>query len=168
MRRRFMIRIAAALAGLVALAGVGGDAAAMDQAKHDDIKALLELTGALNRSQAMIDFMVPALVGVVKKANPNIPQSVLDLVTKDVADEMKRATPELEEPMIAIYDANFTDGEIKAILAFDRSPVGQKLIAQQPQILQQSMAVGQVWGKSVAQRAMARLRDDLQKQGYKL
>ena len=168
MRQRFMIRIAAALAGIVALAGVCGDAMAMDPAKHEDIKALLELTGALHRSQAMINLLVPQLIGIVKKANPNIPASVLDTVSRDLIDEMNRAMPELEEPMIAIYDANFTDDEIKAILAFDRSPAGRKLIAQQPQILQQSIAVGQVWGQKVGQRAMARLRDDLQRQGYKL
>jgi hypothetical protein len=157
------------LAGLVCVLAVGSaDARAMDQAKREDIKTLLQITGALTNAQMRLDATLPQILGLIRKANPNIPQPVIDELIRDGLEESRKAIPELEEPLIAIYDANFTGDEIKAILAFDRSPLGQKVIKQQPQMMRQSMAVGQVWGKSVGQRVAARMRDNLQKRGYKL
>ncbi len=166
MRYRWMGLAAALVAAFVAGAPI--DALAMDQAKHDDIKELLQLAGILKRAQTMADAMLPGIWEVVRKANPDIPQSVLDHTAVIVRDELDKALPELEEPIIAIYDANFTDDEIKTLLAFYRSPVGQKLTSQQPQMLQEGLAIGKVWGANIGQRVTARLRDELQKQGYKL
>jgi len=148
-------------ASLVAFAG---DGLAMDQAKHDDIKALLQLTGALNTAQTVVNSVVPQMLGLIRTANPSISQELIDQAVKDSQDEIKKAIPEFVEPMITVYDEHFTGDEIKQILAFYRSPIGQKLIAKQPELVQQGMVAGRAWGKMVGERLVARLRAE----GYKL
>ena len=81
---------------------------------------------------------------------------------------MKRSLPDLEEPIIAIYDANFSDDEIKQLVAFYQSPVGRKIVIQQPQLTQQSLTLGQSWGEQAAARAVERIRAAARQKGYEL
>ena len=45
--------------------------------------------------------------------------------------------------MAKLYAAKFTDQELKAILAFYQSPVGKKLLADQPIVVDASMKFAQ-------------------------
>ena len=45
-------------------------------------------------------------------------------------DIMKRM---IDEDMVAIYDKNFAENEIKDFIAFYKSPSGQKLVKTQPE-----------------------------------
>jgi uncharacterized protein len=159
---------AAVVAAMIGLAGLPGDALAMDQAKHDDIKALLQTIGSLNTAKTVIDTLLPQQIAMIKKINPAIPQAVLDEVQKDLMDEINRSLPELEEPLIAIYDANFSADEVKQLLAFYRSPVGQKYVGKIPVLIQQGMAVGKVWSQTLSQRIGEKIREDAKKKGFNL
>ena len=57
---------------------------------------------------------------------------------------------ELTDKIAVIYASNFTVSELHDIAAFYRSPTGQKFVAQQPVIAQQSLMVGQQFGQEVA------------------
>ena len=81
---------------------------------------------------------------------------------------MKRSLPELEEPVITIYDNNFSADEIKQLVAFYQSPVGRKIVSQLPQLMQQSMTMGQSWGQQAGARAVERIRAAAKQKGYDL
>lgn len=49
----------------------------------------------------------------------------------------------LKNDMIAIYAQTFTEGELRGMLAFYKSPVGQSVIDKLPAVAQQSMAIVQ-------------------------
>jgi hypothetical protein len=57
---------------------------------------------------------------------------------------------ELSNAMAAIYARAFTVDELHDITAFYRSATGQKFIQQQQSIVQQSLALGQQFGREVA------------------
>jgi hypothetical protein len=144
------------------------DAAAMDAGKRANIEALLKDTGMLANMSRMIDLLIPQIMGSLKKENLKIPDAVWDEFTGMCAEEMKRSLPELEEPVIAIYDANFSADEIKQLVAFYQSPVGRKIVIQLPQLMQQSVAMGQSWGQQAGARAIERIRAAAKQKGYDL
>ena len=144
------------------------DAAAMDAEKHANIEALLKDTGMLANMSRMIDLLIPQIMGSLKKENPKIPDAVWDEFTGMCTEEMKRSLPELEEPVIAIYDANFSADEVKQLVAFYQSPVGRKIIVQLPQLMQQSVTMGQSWGQQAGARAVERIRALAKQKGYDL
>ena len=144
------------------------DAAAMDAEKRANIEALLKDTGMLANMSRMIDLLIPQIMGSLKKENPKIPDAVWDEFTGMCAEEMKQSLPELEEPVIAIYDANFSADEIKQLVAFYQSPVGRKIVIQLPQLMQQSVAMGQSWGQQVGAHAIERIRAAAKQKGYDL
>ena len=66
------------------------------------------------------------------------------------------ATDEMIELVVPIYDKYLTHDEIKIIITFYETPVGKKMIAVLPQIMQESMAAGQQWGKEIGERVVER------------
>ncbi len=50
---------------------------------------------------------------------------------------------EMIEAVVPLYASRFTVGEIEQIAAFYRSPVGAKMLAATPQIVNESMQIGQ-------------------------
>jgi len=47
----------------------------------------------------------------------------------------------INEDMVAIYDKNFAENEIKDFINFYKSPSGQKLVNTQPEIQKEIMTV---------------------------
>ena len=142
--------------------------AAMDAEKRANIEALLKDTGMLANMNRIIDLLTPQIIGGLKKTNGEIPAAVWDEFTGICTEEMKRSFPELEEPVIASYDANFSADEIKQLVAFYQSPVGRKIVVQLPQLMQQSVTMGQSWGQQAGVRAVERIRALAKQKGYDL
>lgn len=123
-------------------------ATATDPALEAEIRRLLVLTGAEQLATQMLDQMLTSMRATV----PQVPPAVWD----EVRAEMRPS--ELVDATVAIYARRFTAEEIAALITFYESPVGRKLIAEQPGIVAESMAMGQEWGVAAAQRAMVTLK----------
>ena len=63
------------------------------------------------------------------------------------------------ELVIPIYAKHFSHDEIKQLIAFYQSPIGKRLIEEQPAIAQEAMQVGQAWGQQIGQRIAQKLKD---------
>jgi hypothetical protein len=158
------VAIVALLAFSVPMPG----ASAMDQEKHDNIRLLIQTTGSLGNVLKVVDLIMPQIISTLKKVNPKIPPELWDTFEKKGAEEFKASVGELEEPTIAIYDTNYSADEIKQLLTFYQSPIGQKVISQTPTILQESAAIGKVWGEKVGRRIVDNIRQEAKQKGYDL
>jgi uncharacterized protein len=116
----------------------------------------------------MVDIIVPTIIGNFRKVNPNIPEATWNELILVAVDEAKKSAPELKEPLITIYDSSFTTEEIKQLVVFYNSPIGHKIATQMPELMQQSLAMGQAWGKRVAERVEDRIRVVAKQKGYNL
>jgi hypothetical protein len=143
-------------------------AAAIDADKRADIEALLKEMGTLANMDRMVDIVVPTIIGNFRKVNPKIPDTAWNEFVLVAEDEMKKSASELEEPLITIYDTNFTTEEIKQLVAFYSSPVGHKMATQMPAIMQQTVAMAQAWGERVGARVEERIRTVAKQKGYNL
>jgi len=153
---------------LLMIAPQSHGAATVDAEKHAKIEALLEDTGMLENTNRIIDLLVPKIINNFRAMNKKVPDPIWDEFTRIGIEEMKRALPELKEPIIAIYDANFSTDEISQLAAFYHSPVGRKIQAQLPQIVQQIATMGQSWGEQAGARAVERIRAEAKQKGYNL
>ena len=93
----------------------------------------------------------------MKQAIPDVPE---EFWTKFMA---KVDASELTELIVPIYAKYFTHDEVKQLLAFYQTPLGQKMIANQPAIMQESMEAGQKWGGQLG----ARVARELEAEGYR-
>jgi uncharacterized protein len=75
---------------------------------------------------------------------------------------------ELIEAVAIIYSSNFSAEELRAVIAFYKTPVGQKFLQKQPFMMQQTMTVGQKFGQSIAADMQKRMIEELRKKGHSL
>jgi hypothetical protein len=67
-----------------------------------------------------------------------------------------------------LYAQQFNEQELKEILAFYASPVGKKMLTQQPQIVDGSMKFAQNWANKLSEEVIAKMRVELKKRGHNL
>ena len=125
-----------------------------DAALEKEIYALLEAMGSAKIAEQVFDTLAQSF----NQINPNIP--------KTFWAEMKKAikADDLFKLLIPVYRKNLSTEDIKAMLAFYKSPAGQRISKAMPAISQQSMAVGQAWGANVGEK----IATEAKKRGYKI
>ena len=141
-----MISLSVLLAVSVVLGGNthAAEPAAGKAATEKSVKELLTVTGAGSLGVQMIHSMMPAF----KKMLPDVPDSFWEGFMREVDPN------EMVNLVVPVYQAHFTEAEIQQAITFYKSPAGKKFIQEQPQVMQESMAAGQEWGRQLAQRAM--------------
>ena len=123
-------------------------------ATKESIQTLMQTTGAENMAQQMATQIIPML----KKLVPEAPDRFWDDFFKEINAE------QINELIIPIYQKYLTEQDVQAINAFYQSPVGQKLIRVQPQISKESMIAGQLWGQQIAEKVIAKYKQQKQQQ----
>ena len=126
-----------------------------DPEKLENIRHLLTMVGADKVRDAMMNQMIEGL----KKNLPPIGQDeqarkMTDRLVELLREEMKKA--DFNSVTIELYDKYFTGDEIKALIQFYSSPVGQKATEILPTLAQESTGRGMELGQAAGTRAFTR------------
>ena len=120
---------------------------------------------------AIYDPVVPQIVNqarsVFLQANPLLGKDLGEVAAKLQAEYTPR-TAELLNDGARLYAAKFTEQELKDVLAFYKSPVGRKVIAQEPVILDQSAANMEEWANKLATEVIAKFRNEMRRRGHEI
>jgi hypothetical protein len=107
-----------------------------------DILKLMEVNG----SAANYDLAFDQMIAQYKMMKPNVPQMYWESARRDV---FNKEIVELNKKLIPIYQKNFSNEEIKQLIAFYTSPLGKKLTEGTAKIGKESMQVAQPWGMAL-------------------
>ncbi|MFA9188687.1 DUF2059 domain-containing protein [Flavobacterium magnesitis] len=121
---------------------------AQSTSKSQKINQLLELTGSGKMATLMMDQMMESFKNSYSKVNEEF--------WEDFKNEVK--AEDLEKMIIPIYDKHYTESDIDQLIAFYNSPIGKKMISTMPQVMQESMIVGQAWGKQIGEKVLEQLK----------
>jgi hypothetical protein len=80
--------------------------------------------------------------------------------------EFDGRSSELVDQTAQLYASRFTEPELKQILTYYESPLGKKMLAEEPQILDDSMRQITGWADNLSIDIMARMRDEMKKRGH--
>jgi hypothetical protein len=70
--------------------------------------------------------------------------------------------------MAKIYASDFTEQELKDLITFYKSPLGQKMLLQEPRTIQASVAYMNQWARSFAEVVNAQFRVEMRKRGKEI
>ena len=70
--------------------------------------------------------------------------------------------------MAKIYACEFTEQELKDLVTFYKSPLGQKLLAQEPKAFQPSMGYMSQWAQGFAEQVNGDFRAEMRKRGKEI
>ena len=162
-------------AGLIlglALAGTPAGAQTADSkpASPAALAAAKEILTMKNAS-AMYAAAVPNIVQQTKdqllQSNLNY-QKDLNEVAVVVAQSMAGREKEIGDGMALVYANQFTEQELKDLVTFYKSPLGQKLLSAEPPAIQLSMSYMQQWAQQFAEQVNAAFRAEMRKRGKQI
>jgi uncharacterized protein len=116
----------------------------------------------------------PVVVGVIEQAksvllrtNPMLSKDLNEVANKLRGDYAPRSV-EILNDTARIYATRFTEQELKDVLAFYKSPLGQKLLAEEPRILDEGMRNAQTWANKLSEEVIGRIRVEMKKRGHEI
>jgi len=92
----------------------------------------------------------------------------LEQVFESLKPEMELQKQQMVNAAARIYASRISEPELKDIVAFFKSPVGQKYVQTQPQILDGMVVEIQSWTSQLAEYVMVRVRAEMGKKGHRL
>jgi hypothetical protein len=166
------VALALALAGSAASAQqpAAPKAAPAKPASPAAIAAAKEIL-AMKNASAMYAVAVPNLVqqtkDVLLQANLNY-QKDLNEVAVIVAQKLAGREKEIGEGMAAVYANEFTEQELKDLVTFYKTPLGQKLLTSEPKAIQLSMGYMNQWAQRFAETVNGEFRAEMRKRGKEI
>lgn len=105
---------------------------------------MLKLVGMESLAEQMMQQMLASF----RAGMTEVPAEYWDSFTK------KFSASDFLEKIVPLYDKYYSLEDLRAVNEFYSSPAGQRILKTLPQIMQESMAIGEAWGKELGQRAL--------------
>jgi uncharacterized protein len=129
--------VQAAQQGAANKQGATSVATAIDPAKDADIRALLDLVGAHDQVQDSVRLTAEQYRANLLASLPNNEKGQA-FVNTTLNEYVKRYDVDrVNEQLVVLYDKHYSDEEIKGLLQFYGSPLGQKVAAESPKIFRE-------------------------------
>ena len=125
----------------------------------------------MKNASAMYANAIPNLVQQTKdtllQSNLNY-QKDLNEVAVIVAQKMAGREKEIGEGMASVYANEFTEQELKDLVTFYKSPLGQKLLTAEPRAIQLSMSYMNQWAQLFSETVNGEFRAEMRKRGKEI
>jgi uncharacterized protein len=166
-----------AMAALIAFALVGTAGRACAQgaapnAVHQPSQAAVLLAKQILETKHLDSIFDPLIRGMVIKTRDFFMQTNfmwgkdLNEVADSLIKQYSVRSGELMNDAARIYASHFTEAELKQILAFYQSPLGQKALAEEPKVLDESMVFAGNWADNLSTEIITAMRVELKKRGH--
>jgi hypothetical protein len=128
---------------------------AQDPALVQKVEQLLELSGTKAQFETALDGMLDAY-----KQNPLMMEGLPDDFWDKFSTEAKStAFDDLLEQMVTLYLNHYTEEELDHQIAYMKSPITQGIVAKQPLLMKESMAIGSIWGQKLGEKIGRQIMD---------
>ena len=128
---------------------------------------IVKVTGATALFAPLIPGVIEQSKNLFLQQNPGLGGDLNEIAAKmraDLAPRMAQLTGEVAK----IYAENFTEQELKELLAFYNSPIGKKMVAEQSTVVNASLKFAQDWANKLSEEVTGKMRDELKKKGHAL
>lgn len=122
----------------------------VDKQSELAVKELLELTGAKQNMNKML----VSMVNYYKQQLPDISTDYMDAIKN------KFNYDSLIAQIVPIYIRHLTLSDLRGLIAFYKTPLGQKMIQETPKVLQESMEIGMKWGQQAGDEVIKKAKEE--------
>ena len=128
-------------------------ATAQTSRQDQKVKEFLEISGAGKMGAQMAKEMIANF----QKSFSTVPSEFWEKVKAEING------PDLINMLVPVYSKYYTESELDELIKFYKTPIGQKVLAVTPEIMRESMQLGQSWGRKIADKIIKELTE----KGYK-
>jgi hypothetical protein len=130
----------------------------IDPAKEADIRSLMELVGARDLVQDGANTAIEQSREKLLATVPNNEKGQAFVNAFAASYQKKFDVDQATDQLVAIYDKHFTEDEIKGLLQFYGSPLGQKVATEMPKIGRETQAAVRAAGTKAAKESLAEVK----------
>jgi uncharacterized protein len=127
-------------------------------------RELVAVMKATDQFKVLLPSIFQALKQAIVQGRPEVAKDYDAIVPIVTAGAMKRLDA-FAEVLATVYARNFSVDELHDLIAFYKTPTGQKLIARQPVIAHESLIAGQQFGQELIADLRQQIDDELKKRG---
>jgi hypothetical protein len=160
-------RAAAIGAALLALGNVALAQPKPSAESLETAKEIIAIKGGDNLFGSLIPGMIEQGKAMFEQQNPALGKD-LAIVAAKLRTDLAPRMAELNSEVAKAYASHFSEAELKEMLAFYKSPLGRKMISEEPKALQQSMAFAQEWSRKFSDEVLSNIRAEMKKMGHDL
>jgi hypothetical protein len=128
-------------------------------------KEIIEMKGATSTFDPLIQGVIEYHRNILIQTNPNLAGEIEKVAAKLMVDLQGRKV-ELQQELARTYAQHFTDQELRDALAFYRTPLGRKLVTQEPKAMEETMKAADVWSRKLADEVVIKLREEMKRRGH--
>ena len=162
------LALAAILCGLLCQPALADE---LTTAKRADINRLMETTGSAKLGLQMAEALSQNAIKTIKANQPLVSDSTLTVLHREIMGFMAEkisAPGGIMDMIVTIYAKHLTHQDIREILAFYETPVGQKTIRIMPQLMQETMQGSEKLMETYGPEINQRIRAVLKREGVQL
>ncbi|MBV6639963.1 MAG: DUF2059 domain-containing protein [Cyclobacteriaceae bacterium] len=123
-----------------------------DEAYSKTLKQMFAVSGAEGSYKAVIN----QFTTMFRQKYPDVDSKVWDEFEKEFS---KASMDDLADMLVPTYKKYMTIDDLKELIKFYETPVGKKYAQYVPNIMQESMQVGQEWGMKIGQQLEERMKE---------
>ncbi|HVX75674.1 MAG TPA: DUF2059 domain-containing protein [Bradyrhizobium sp.] len=130
-------------------------------------KELVSIIKVGDQFKALLPLILQQLKPAIVQNRADVERDY-DALVPIIQDKMMARITDLEGSIVAVYAGNFSAAELHDLIAFYKTPTGQKLLEKTPLIAQQTMAAGRKFGEVAGREAHQEMVDELRKKGHSI
>jgi len=159
------------LLGILPLSGFAANANPVAAPLRKDILQLINMTGGAQIGELFGNTIAKQIINNLRASHPDISPKAFVIIKEETSRLLAdpQTADQLVEMMVPIYAKYYSDADVRQMIAFYKTPLGQKIIRNNPHIAQASLQFGEQWGKNVlAPELVKRIRARFQQEHIEL
>jgi hypothetical protein len=130
-------------------------------------KELLALKGGVEMFNGMVNGVIESAKNTFLPTNPNLAKP-LGEVTAQLRTEYEPKKTEVYNEVARAYAMHFSEAEMKELVTFYKSPLGKKVLTEEPLAVEDAFKKAQDWSIAFSDQVLARFRTEMKKKGHDL
>jgi uncharacterized protein len=126
---------------------------------------LLEIKGGLAAFDPAVDGVIISHRNTLLQINPNLGRDIDAVVALMRADSATRRK-EMQTEIAKGYASLFSEQDLREIIAFYKTPLGKKMVENEPKAGEESTGRAAAWIEKYAEATMQRMRAEMKKKGH--
>ena len=140
----------------------------LTEQKKQLIDEMMTITGVANSTTLFARAFIDQYSNILKKTQPDIDPQAFAIIKDETLAVMREQVEKegiIQKMYHPIYHKYLTEADLRELIAFYQTPVGQKMVTTMPLIVQESMLAGEQWGKNIGPLLQERLGKRLRQAG---
>jgi hypothetical protein len=125
----------------------------------DAAREILKITNTEGMMRGSVTDQARLMTEQIQRAMPDVAPEALALFKRITLEETEKSIPRLLDASARIYARHFSEDDLRGLVAFYKTPLGSKLIAQLPEVSPECSQMSAELGGDM----LVRFREELEK-----